>query len=164
MIIFKLKMLLINNIPLSDIIASLGGLATIWVVVWTVVNVKSRKKIECAKAEKTQAEADRAHYEASDVDLANLKERTLFLINRVQDLEKELAKSYETLADTRKSLLEAKDLLWVQQCDLIEYSRAIGYSDSIRCDDLDCLGRVPPRKNKPATQETRVKSVLNRDV
>lgn len=127
-----------QNVPVWVlIISSLGGVAGLWAIVWTIINIRPKRKQEKASADKAQGEAD-------GIDLQNFEKSLGILGARVVTLEKELTAAYEKMGDLRKVLTETKDAQFDQNIHVIELTKEVQYANRMKCDVLSCTLRHPP--------------------
>lgn len=108
---------------IGEIISALGGAAGLGTLLWYAINLRSKKKVEKATAEKAAAEADS---KVSD---------------NWQRFAEKIEKEYAELKDSFKILENRQMLVERALSDTTIQKR---YAEYHLCTDLSCTDRKPP--------------------
>ena len=108
---------------IGEIISALGGAAGLGTLLWYAINLRSKKKVEKAAAEKAAAEADS---KVSD---------------NWQRFAEKIEKEYAELKDSFKILENRQMLVERALSDTTIQKR---YAEYHLCTDLSCTDRKPP--------------------
>lgn len=112
-----------------SILSAVGGLAGVWAVVWTIINLKARKRTESAAATQAEAEASKAEADADASVGDNWRRYAEKLETRQEANDAKMA----VLSDKVDGLRE-----YIGQLSVHIRKMEIGY-----CDRYDCKDRHP---------------------